>query len=1299
MGGNVSSTNFQPDYKPYRLASPFSDLEHSYDVVVIGSGYGGSIAASRAARAGLKVCLLEKGKEWRPGDFPEKELNAVKELQMTVHNEKKGYGNSTNLYDLIVSPDVAVLQGCGLGGTSLINANVGLDCETRIYDDEVWPQAFRDDLEKFTTLDRDRVYDMLKPTEYPDNHLDMDKLPKMAAMEKAAKHIADIEDLEYDKILRKVPLYVNFKNKEENHVGIPQPACINCGNCCGGCNTGAKNTLNMNYLPDAKAHGAKMFTEVEVKNITRDEKTDSWRVHYVHHGQDAFENRERVVRAQVVILGAGSLGSTNILLQSKNNGLELSTNIGQRFTTNGDALGFSYNGEDKIRPAGKEVPKVRKRRKGPGPCITSVIDMRHRTDKGLGESYVLEDGTPPCSVDVPYKFLLRWVDSGVDTTPGENDWREWGRHLVGKGWKNSLAFLSMSNDDSSGELKLDPKNGRVWVHYPKVGEGDNFQVVKKGMTHATTALKGYFVPNPFWGGLAAKIRDTKGIVTVHPLGGCIMAESGKDGVVNHAGQAYKGDTDELLSGLYVMDGAVMPRCLGVNPSLTIAMVAERCMRLMAEQRGWNIDYASTKKIDLSLSATPNKPGIKFTERMVGKMSVGNKSSDSDFILTIETQDVEKMISEDPSHAANIYGSVSIPALSDSHLTVSNGHFTLFSKSDGKHHTREMTYRMLLTSNEGQTYYFEGVKVVSKDSAFEIGLSDTTTLNVSLYKGEDNKGDVVGTGRLHIRVKDFIKQLSTMVVTNTTSPLQRLKWKTKFGNFFAGCLWEVYGFAGSPDTAFNPNAPPREKRALKLDDVVPKVHKVSTKDDTELLLTRYEGGTKGPVMLVHDLGMSSRIFVVDTIETNLLEYLVSKGYDVWLADWRASILLPSHKEKSTLDDSAKYDIPALVDKILEVTGSPDIQVMGQCGGSLLVFASLLSGQLEGKIRCLIASQVAFFTHPEKSTWKVNVPHLLYGDGLTAYTDTEVGWKGRFVNRLFETAADLSTEFGEHCSNSVCHRVTIMYGRLYEHDNLSKDTHDNLHEQFGFCSVAFLKHMSKCFSKNYLVSADGKNIYLPDHNKKKPLESVDYMERMRYLNLPILFINGEDNRVYDPKGMDQSYERCKEANPEQDYQRKTSPGYGHIDSIIGKDAVLHVFPKLLPFLDKYAEAGSVVKYTPQKKQSIVPELTVKGDMTDSSLAHAYHYGGEDESMHAQNGDSQVGNGHTTTHENGSNNNGHQFSWHKHGRQGGMRDRSPKNSPRNSPRSSPRSSPRASPRTSPSGSPDLGRRESLAPINEPQ
>ena len=80
---------FQPNYQSYHLASPATELEPVYDVIVIGSGYGGSIAASRAARAGLNVCLLERGKEWRPGDFPETEIGGMSHIQMTVNNKTK----------------------------------------------------------------------------------------------------------------------------------------------------------------------------------------------------------------------------------------------------------------------------------------------------------------------------------------------------------------------------------------------------------------------------------------------------------------------------------------------------------------------------------------------------------------------------------------------------------------------------------------------------------------------------------------------------------------------------------------------------------------------------------------------------------------------------------------------------------------------------------------------------------------------------------------------------------------------------------------------------------------------------------------------------------------------------------------------------------------------------------------------------------------------------------------------------------------------------------------------------------
>lgn len=113
---------------------------------------------------------------------------------------------------------------------------------------------------------------------------------------------------------------------------------------------------------------------------------------------------------------------------------------------------------------------------------------------------------------------------------------------------------------------------------------------------ATHGLKGFFIPNPYWHGLVSRIRDKKGIVTVHPLGGCGMADSGKNGVVNHAGQVFKGDTDELLPNLYVVDGAIVPRSLGVNPTMTISVLAERCLSKMAEESGWNIDYRTFKKI-------------------------------------------------------------------------------------------------------------------------------------------------------------------------------------------------------------------------------------------------------------------------------------------------------------------------------------------------------------------------------------------------------------------------------------------------------------------------------------------------------------------------------------------------------------------------------------------------------------------------------------------------------------------------------------------------------------------------------
>jgi cholesterol oxidase len=133
--------------------------------------------------------------------------------------------------------------------------------------------------------------------------------------------------------------------------GIQQNACNNCGNCVTGCNTGAKNTTLMNYIPDAHNHGCSIFTEIAVKYISRDTTTNLWTLHCVKYFDDK-DPVEVTITCDVCIVAAGCLGSTELLLRSKKNGLNMSDMVGQKFTSNGDAMGFAYNGDAELNGVG-----------------------------------------------------------------------------------------------------------------------------------------------------------------------------------------------------------------------------------------------------------------------------------------------------------------------------------------------------------------------------------------------------------------------------------------------------------------------------------------------------------------------------------------------------------------------------------------------------------------------------------------------------------------------------------------------------------------------------------------------------------------------------------------------------------------------------------------------------------------------------------------------------------------------------------------------------------------------------------
>jgi len=1149
------------------LSSPLETLKDHYPVVVVGSGYGAAITASRLSRAGQQVCILERGREFQPGEYPSRSTEAVAEFQAHSPNFPQ-WGSRTGLYDFHIHPDINVFVGCGLGGTSLVNANVALRAEPRVFDDPSWPRELRNPRPADRTLEIDhstpleegyaRAEDMLKCTPYPQ---DSPELPKLRALEESAKHLSQ-------KFYR-VPLNVNFTLEGKNHVGVEQHKCACCGDCVTGCNYGAKNTLIMNYLPDAWNHGAEIFTEVSIRWIER--RGSQWlvRCELLGTGREKFKAPLVTVSADMLVLGAGSLGSTEILLRSAQHGLALSNRLGERFTGNGDVLGFGYNTEQVINGVGwghhrpGEIPPV-------GPCISGIIDMRHQ--EALNDGMVAEEGSPPgpLGVFLPAAFAAAAAVAGTPEPVAVTERiREEERKLLTafegpyRGAVNhTQTYLVMTHDNASGRMRLDDQ-GNFRLEWPGVGDQPIFQRVNDRLKQATEALGGTFVHNPLWNKLLHS-----NLTTVHPLGGCVMADDASGGVVNHKGQVFSGaGGSAVYDNLYVIDGAVVPRPLGVNPLLTISALAERSVALMAKDRGWQIDYRLPSAPRAVAAA---KAGIEFTETMKGYFSTTVKTpspplqlhpsyqrgsdqgktdnSPLQFTLTIASEDLDDMISN-PAHEARMVGTVTAPALSPKPLTVAEGRFNLFTVDANNVDTHNMGYRMKMVTDEGHTYYFEGFKVTHPDFVFEVWPA-TTTLYITVYDGDGAASPILGKGVLRIVPEDFARQLTTMKVTNAGDLAQRLAAQARFTRFFLGPLFETYADAFVRPSVFHADAAPRQKRPLRAG--TPQVAFFKTADGAGLRLTRYQGGAKGPVVLSHGLGVSSQIFSIDTIDTNLLEYLFAHGYDVWLLDYRSSIELPAATLQSSGDDVASQDYPAAVNKVLELTGAKSVQMVVHCWGSTTFFMAMLAGGLKG-VRSAVASQIAtqirapLATHIKTGLHLPSFLKALGIDTLTAYVDNHEG----LLAKVYDEALKLyPVELKNRCTNATCHRITFMYAPLYEHANLNELTHDALHEMFGVANMKAFIHLARLTNTGHLVDFDGNNVYLP------------HLDR---LAIPICFIHGAQNECFLPESTEITLNDLARANGSKLYTRHVVPGYGHIDGIFGKNAAQDVYPLVLEHLE--------------------------------------------------------------------------------------------------------------------------------------
>jgi cholesterol oxidase len=512
-------------------------VERSYDAVVVGSGFGGGIAACRLAEAGKRVCVLERGRRFAPTDFIEDPDDAPELLW-------NARVNPGGLFDVRLMRDVTVITAAGVGGGSLVYANVQLKAPPAVFERD-WPAAIdAGELERWYTLTEDAL--MPKPT--PDDP----PIPKALTFEAAGRRAGTEPN--------RLPIAVYFGDEPREHPfsGVHQKPCENLGRCDIGCPVNARNTVDITYVARAETHGAQVFPLHMVETIEPPEREgDNWVVRYTHLG----DGDDGSVEAPILVLAAGTIGSPRLLLTNRKRLPKLSPALGTRFSGNGDALGLAFD---------PQAEDVKGARNDFGPVMTSKLDYPER------QAILANGGLPP-----GYEAILE-VARGVNVIRG---WRRWlirlRRALVLAGMSdqsmrprelklhrprepdtNSLIFLMMGRDAADGRMRLTPIFKRFDIRWDQAGSAQLFRDLEKSAHELADAADATLF-------YALEGGPVSTFATVHPLGGSPMADDPDRGVVDDAGRVHN------YPGLYVLDGSIVPTALGVNPSKTIAALAER----------------------------------------------------------------------------------------------------------------------------------------------------------------------------------------------------------------------------------------------------------------------------------------------------------------------------------------------------------------------------------------------------------------------------------------------------------------------------------------------------------------------------------------------------------------------------------------------------------------------------------------------------------------------------------------------------------------------------------------------------
>ena len=532
-----------------------------YDAVVIGSGYGGGVAASRLARMGLRLALLEQGRLWRPGDFPITAKARRKAMRLTGRAPK--LGDPSGLYYLSVGKGLTVFGASGLGGGSLINAGVVLRPDLVRLRKAGWPDAVVSDGLLLKGLDRAEAMLGVAPVPEPE------RFAKFGGMRKAAEASG--------RSLQLPPMTISH-TPGPNIAGVLQYACRYCGDCWSGCNVGAKNTVGITYIADAVDHGATVFCQARAQSISKTE--GGWEVVVEDLSKPGMSRR---IEAPIVVLAAGTLGTNELLLRAQQRGLKLSAKLGEKFSANGDDLVVAGRLDEPVNAVATGFPPQGPPGAAPvGPHSMAMIDLSDEH----GPLWV-HDGTmlAMMAAFAPLKELLELKVGGAFRLLKEG--------IYGDEMSRAQLLYIVAHDDASGRLRLQDEH--VVVDWPGYSGAPERVRAEQKVKEMIESMGGTFNANPFTMTAFGGNR-----IIAHPLGGCAMGETVEAGVVAPDGRVFdptKGARG-VHDGLYVCDGAAVPSAVGVSPLLTITALAERAMILAAERlrRKLDVDTAPPRPV-------------------------------------------------------------------------------------------------------------------------------------------------------------------------------------------------------------------------------------------------------------------------------------------------------------------------------------------------------------------------------------------------------------------------------------------------------------------------------------------------------------------------------------------------------------------------------------------------------------------------------------------------------------------------------------------------------------------------------